>query len=280
MFLFDYVCMNRIIWGAQQFTEIGIKHTAGAPHRWLEEVKPILRQYAEASAAPVAETIAAARETKIKGDIETFLANRFGSKSLAQSIQASHMLDEAKPIETIWDAVTGATAYARQLVYVDARVDVERKAGDSATPRRIDDCSTVGQGSNALPYHGATGREPPMTLTRRRVIRRTWNRIHCLCDPGICPGRIRLRMVPCRRHTLGRSPMPNYIDNSTPREARLRATIQVSVATIHRHKATGKGNGYRLFVATSTSHEGISIGIDLCRAALKSGDPDYDKPSN
>lgn len=40
------------------------------------------------------------------------------------------MLDEAKPIETIWDAVTGATAYARQLVYVDARVDVERKAGD------------------------------------------------------------------------------------------------------------------------------------------------------
>jgi hypothetical protein len=130
MFLFDYVCMNRIIWGAQQFTEIGIKHTAGAPHRWLEEVKPILRQYAEASAAPVAETIAAARETKIKGDIETFLANRFGSKSLAQSIQASHMLDEAKPIETIWDAVTGATAYARQLVYVDARVDVERKAGD------------------------------------------------------------------------------------------------------------------------------------------------------
>jgi hypothetical protein len=130
MFLFDYACCNRIIWGAQQFTEIGIKHTAGAPHRWLEEVKPILRQYAEASAAPVAETIAAARETKIKGDIDTFLANRFGSKSLAQSIQASHMLDEAKPIETIWDAVTGATAYARQLVYVDARVDVERKAGD------------------------------------------------------------------------------------------------------------------------------------------------------
>ena len=39
-FLFDYVCCNRIIWGADQYTEVRIRHTKGAPDRWLEEVTP------------------------------------------------------------------------------------------------------------------------------------------------------------------------------------------------------------------------------------------------
>lgn len=129
MFLFDYVCCNRIIWGASGFTEIKVRHTSGAPHRWAEEVQPILRQYSEASPAPVAETIAAAKAAKIKGDVETFLATRFG-KGIADKISIAHQLDELRPIETLWDAVTGATAYARQIEHVDARVKIERAAGD------------------------------------------------------------------------------------------------------------------------------------------------------
>jgi hypothetical protein len=39
-FLFDYVCCNRIVWGEDQYTEVRIRHTSGAPHRWLEEVTP------------------------------------------------------------------------------------------------------------------------------------------------------------------------------------------------------------------------------------------------
>lgn len=128
MFLFDYVCCNRIIWGATQHQEIRIRHTAGAPHRWLEEVQPILRTYAEASAMPVAETIRAAQATKVRGDVETFLASRFG-KGAASTIIAAHMVEEARPIETTWDAVVGATAYARTLAHIDARVGVEREAG-------------------------------------------------------------------------------------------------------------------------------------------------------
>jgi hypothetical protein len=129
MFLFDYVCCNRIIWGAQDFTEIKVRHTSSAPDRWLEEVRPILRAYAEAPAAPVAATIAAAQQAKIKTDVDTFLATRFG-KGIAASLQAVHMLEEQRPIETIWDAVTGATAYARRLEHVDARVKIEKTAGD------------------------------------------------------------------------------------------------------------------------------------------------------
>ena len=129
MFLFDYVCCNRIIWGAQQHQELRIRHTSGAPHRWLEEVKPILQQYANSSPMGVQETIAAARQAKIRGDVADFLATRFG-KGLAGQIQAIHQLEESRPIETTWDAVVGATAYARQLVHVDSRVAVERQAGE------------------------------------------------------------------------------------------------------------------------------------------------------
>src|SRR5207302_1489157 len=34
-FLFDYVCKNRIVWGADQYTEIRIRHTKGAADRDL-----------------------------------------------------------------------------------------------------------------------------------------------------------------------------------------------------------------------------------------------------
>ncbi len=32
-------------------------------------------------------------------------------------------------LETLWDAVVGATAYARGIQYMDERVEIERKAG-------------------------------------------------------------------------------------------------------------------------------------------------------
>ena len=56
-FLFDYVCCNRIIWGADQYTEVRIRHTKGAPDRWLEEVTPVLPEYSHGSAKPVIQAI-------------------------------------------------------------------------------------------------------------------------------------------------------------------------------------------------------------------------------
>ncbi len=77
--LFDYVCCNRIIWGADQYTEVRIRHTKGAPDRWLEEVTPVLREYSQASAKPVVQAIEDARNKRIQTDLDQFLANRFGA---------------------------------------------------------------------------------------------------------------------------------------------------------------------------------------------------------
>jgi hypothetical protein len=61
-FLFDYVCCNRIIFGADQYTEVRIRHTKGAPDRWLEEIVPVLQDYSEGSAKPVVQAIEDAQQ--------------------------------------------------------------------------------------------------------------------------------------------------------------------------------------------------------------------------
>jgi len=127
-FLFDYTCCNRIVWNVEHFREVRIRHTSGAPSRWLEEVEPVLIEYAAASEKPVIDAIEAQRKAKID-DIDEFLANRFTKKE-SVAIQAAHVADEGRPIETRWDAITGITAYARSVPNNNDRVQLERKAGD------------------------------------------------------------------------------------------------------------------------------------------------------
>lgn len=125
-FLFDFVCQNRIVWGVQDFKEIRLRHTKSAPDRWLEEINPVLMEYSNASAAPIEHTIRAAQRKRVDDDLDAFLRNRFTTAE-AKAIQAAHEREEGRPIETIWDAVTGATAHAKTIEHQDARVDLERK---------------------------------------------------------------------------------------------------------------------------------------------------------
>jgi hypothetical protein len=126
-FLFDYVCCNRIVWGASEVSEIRIRHTAGAPDRWLEEVTPALTQYANSSASGIVQAIEKAKAARID-DVDDFLKNRF-SRSQVSAIKAAHMTDEQRPIETLWDATTAVTAYARSIQFQDDRVNLEREGG-------------------------------------------------------------------------------------------------------------------------------------------------------
>jgi len=127
-FLFDYVCMNRIVWGVQDFKEIRLRHTKSAPDRWLEEISPVLIEYSNASAQPIADTIREAQRKRVDDDLDRFLRNRFTTAE-AKAIQAAHEREEGRPIETIWDVVTGTTAHAKTIEHQDARVDLERKGG-------------------------------------------------------------------------------------------------------------------------------------------------------
>lgn len=126
-FLFDYVCCNRIVWGAQEVEEVRIRHTASAPVRFLEEVAPALQSFANSSQHSVTKAITDARANRID-DVSAFLAKRFGPR-VAPKIMAAHQADEGRPIETRWDVVTGVTAYARAIPFQAERVELETEAG-------------------------------------------------------------------------------------------------------------------------------------------------------
>lgn len=128
-FLFDFVCSNRILWGVEEFAQISIRHTVSAPDRWLDEIVPVLTEFADGSARGIGDTIAAAQEKKLRGDLNEFLAKRFGKK-FGERMQVMHQNEEDRPIETVWDVVTAATAVAREIPNNDRRVMIEEIAGN------------------------------------------------------------------------------------------------------------------------------------------------------
>jgi hypothetical protein len=127
-FLFDYACSNRTIWGGDQFEEIKIRHTVSAPDRWKEELVPALRSITKKGGEKsIVEAVRKAQAARLD-DVDEFLAKRFGPRQV-ESIKNTHMQEEGRPIQSLWDVSTALTARARELVHVDARVELERQAG-------------------------------------------------------------------------------------------------------------------------------------------------------
>ena len=134
-FLFNEVCGNHIIWGAQEVNKLVIRHTAGGPYRFDAEAAPLLLAYAEDSALPVESVIRKAQafalpDNGAKRDTlnEWFKSNgKFSNSEVRGGIEAAFA--EEGQCATLWDAVQGLTAYARGFDHVDARVELERRAG-------------------------------------------------------------------------------------------------------------------------------------------------------
>lgn len=127
-FLFDYACFNRNFWGVEDFTEISIRHTSGAPARFMYEAQPAIRKFLNAKTAHTVEVLKLAQHTKV-ADPFAFLTKKF-TKPAANAIITIHKEEEHRPIETLWDCNVGATAYARTLPWQDERLTIERLAGE------------------------------------------------------------------------------------------------------------------------------------------------------
>ena len=128
-FLFDYVCMNRIVWGAEDVQTIKIRHSSGAPDRFLEEAVPALEDYQAGSTSNIVEAISAAKAKRIDVETNEFLAKRQFNRSMIKRIMETHEAEEGRPIETLWDATTAITAVARQIPHQAERVEMERAGG-------------------------------------------------------------------------------------------------------------------------------------------------------
>ena len=130
-FLFDFVCANRIIWGAEEVKEIRVRHTSGAPDRWMADLMPQIKAYSDASTRTIEVKVKAAQSKMLgpKEEIDGFMGKWFTGPQV-DKVHVAHGLAEHREILSLWDVVTGATEYAKTIEYQDQRLVVEKAAGE------------------------------------------------------------------------------------------------------------------------------------------------------
>jgi len=125
------VCMNRNLWGVENFQEINIRHSKFAASRFAHQAEPALTQFADSSPANFVSGIKSARErivARTDEDRATFLRNRGFSKSDTNKIIATVLDEEGHPAASLYDFVQGITAIARGKAHQDDRLELEGKA--------------------------------------------------------------------------------------------------------------------------------------------------------
>lgn len=124
------VCMNRNLWGVENFEEISIRHSKFAANRFAHEAAPALENFADSSASGFIQGIRAARErivARTDEERQTFLRGQGFSKAETGKIIATVLAEEGHPPASIFDFVQGITAHARSKSNQDSRLDVEAK---------------------------------------------------------------------------------------------------------------------------------------------------------
>jgi hypothetical protein len=125
------VCMNRNLWGVENFEQTTIRHSKFAAQRFAHEAAPALTSFANSSPAPFIAGIKSARErivARSDEDRDGFLRQRGFSKSETTKIIETVSREEGRPPESIFDFVQGITALARTKTHQDARLELEGKA--------------------------------------------------------------------------------------------------------------------------------------------------------
>ena len=125
------VCMNRNLWGVENFEEINIRHSKFAANRFAQQATPALTQFAESSPSQFVAGIKSARArivARTDDDRSTFLRNRGFSKSDTAKVIASALAEEGHPPASLFDFIQGITAIARSKPHQDDRLALEGKA--------------------------------------------------------------------------------------------------------------------------------------------------------
>lgn len=132
-FLYNYVCGNHVVWGAEEVSELKIVHRHKAPERFIREALPTLNRFVESNpgAHRIREVIARAMDSKVGDTLEDVQArlgtDQFTKKELSDAWETG--IAEHEDVTTLWGMVQGLTAIARLRDHADQRVSLERRAG-------------------------------------------------------------------------------------------------------------------------------------------------------
>lgn len=133
-FLYDSVCGNHIIWGAQEVKEVRVVHVGANAKSWRIDLTQ-LADYAGASATADRRLIEASKTFRIAADKDTLLDALFADRSLNISratLEAGYTAcvdnRDGDPL-TAWGIVSGLTRHSQTLAYASARTRLDTAAG-------------------------------------------------------------------------------------------------------------------------------------------------------
>ena len=130
-FLFRQVCGNLLVWGATDIKTLKIRHSKYAPERFAEEAVGTLKEFGSASVAPFELSIKKAKAYKMADDVNEkidFLM-KYGFTKGEAKMGLEYAEKEEGHSSNLWNTINGITAYARSFAHVDARIDIQTRAG-------------------------------------------------------------------------------------------------------------------------------------------------------
>jgi len=133
-FLYNYICGNHIVWGAEDVSEIRIIHRDNAATRFSEDVLPALRTFLRSPLSNdlIMDTVSMAMNVAVGNDLEQALkwadGKPFSRREIGDAWEVGQA--EGENVSTLWGLVQGLTASAREIPHTNLRVNLERRAGD------------------------------------------------------------------------------------------------------------------------------------------------------
>lgn len=138
-FLFNIVCGNHIVWGAQDINKLVIRHTSGGPARFDRDVLPALLNYTKqdpnmgaikaAQELVLSAVVSVPNEKTLSDPWQRTFADKFNfTRGEVRDAIATAEKEEGR-CSTLWNMVQGFTASARNYAHVDSRVNLETRAG-------------------------------------------------------------------------------------------------------------------------------------------------------
>lgn len=132
-FLYNHMCDNHIVWGAENIQELKIIHRSQAPERFYRAAIPALSRYTDHRGADdsIKDGVYNAMKTSIGSSLDDvvkwFKPKPFTNKEVTNAWKTG--IEEGEDVTTLWGMIQGLTATARDISYTDKRVNLERRAG-------------------------------------------------------------------------------------------------------------------------------------------------------
>lgn len=139
-FLYQYVCGNHMVWGAQGVKNIRIPHIGDADTRAFRNITIELRKYADESASVDEAKIERMMKYEFKGTKDEVLDTIFKQigqaipkATLAEGIEIADKSEDRYGVpRSVFAITSGLTEIARDKVNADERVKLEKAAGKVA----------------------------------------------------------------------------------------------------------------------------------------------------